>query len=285
MANKIIVVGSINVDIFNIKPKKKYKGAVCPRSELMDTFILPGGKGANQAAVSSWLGAKTYMLGVVGNDEMGSWVLGVLQSQGVDVSRVLKSKTKPTSIITIRDIKEKTRYFVSPGANTQLTKKYIDDNIDLIKKADLVLTQLETPLSVVKYLAKICNKLNIPIILNPDPKIKFDKKLFAQFQYITPNRNEMSKEEIDWMVQNTETKIIQTLGREGATWYKQDGTTKKYKAVKKKVFSTIGAGDTFSATLAYCLVNDMTLDKSIKQAIKNSSWSVGQLGAQKLPKK
>ena len=285
MANKILVVGSINVDIFNIKPKTKYKGAVCPNSTLKDIFVLPGGKGANQAAVASWLGAKTYMMGFVGNDEMGHWVLDVLKGQGVDVSRVIKSKKNPTSIITIENKNKKNKYLVSPGANIEMSKSYIDQNIDLIKRCDLVLTQLETPKKVVEHLANICNKLNIQIILNPDPKINFDKKFLSKFQYLTPNANEMNKKDIKWITKNTDTIVIQTIGRKGAIWYKKDGSKVKYKSTKEKVMSTIGAGDTFSGTLAYCLVNKMSLNNAIKKAIKNSAWSVRQLGAQKLPKR
>ena len=285
MANKILVIGSINVDIFNIKPKKSYKGAVCPNSELVDTFILPGGKGANQAAVASWLGAKTYMLGCVGDDEMGNWLLDILKSQGVDVSHVLKNQNIPTSIITIQHQEKHKKYLVSPGANTKITKKYIDDHVDLIRKCDLVLTQLETPKKVVDHIANICNKYNIPIVLNPDPKIEFDKKFFSKFQYLTPNKHEMNDKDIKWMLENTNTNIIQTVGQHGAIWHQKNGANIVFEPKKMKIVSTIGAGDTFSGTLAFGLVNNKPLTKCIKEAIKNSSWSVRQLGAQKLPKK
>ena len=285
MANKILVIGSINVDIFNMKPKKKYNEAVCPNSKLVDTFILPGGKGANQAAVASWLGAKTYMLGCVGNDEMGHWLLDVLKSQGVDVTHVIKTKNRPTSIVTIENQHKHKKYLVSPGANTTITKKYIDNHIDLIKKCDLVLTQLEIPKKIVNHIANICNKNNIPVVLNPDPKINFDKKFFSKFQYLTPNRHEMNKNDIKWMLDNTDTMIIQTVGQHGAIWHRKNKENMIFKPKKTKIISTIGAGDTFSGTLAFGLVNNKPLKECIKEATKNSSWSVRQLGAQKLPQK
>ena len=282
---KVVVFGSINVDIFYLNSQKENKNiAICPNSKQTQTYILPGGKGANQAAVLAWLGAKTYMVGVVGNDEMGNWLIDVLKSQNVDVSRIIKSKKHPTPIVSILDDNQYS-FWVSPGSNSQFSKKMVDKNIDLIKEADMVLVQLEIPLDVVDHLATLCAQFKTKIMLNPDPKISFDQDFFTKFDYITPNENEMSDSDIKWMVDNSSSIIIQTKGQHGAIWHQKKGNQKHYKALKYKIVSTIGAGDTFSATLAYYLINDYKIDEAITKAIKNSSWSIRQLGAQKLPKR
>ena len=282
---KIVVFGSINVDIFNLENEENNKKIfICPNSKKIKTIILPGGKGANQAAVTAWLGAKTYMIGCLGNDEMGLWLLNVLKSQNVDISRIKLSAKNPTPIITIQK-NEKYSFLVSAGTNIEITKKIVDDNIDLIKEADLVLTQLEIPFDVVNYLADVCIKYNKKIILNPDPKIPFNKQFFQKFNYITPNEKEMEIEDIKWIVNNTKSTVVQTSGKHGAIWYQKGNVQKKYKAKKYKLVSSIGAGDTFSGTFAYYIVNGFSIDQAIKKAIENSSWSIRQLGIQKLPKK
>ncbi len=282
---KVVVFGSINVDIFYLKKYKKNKNIIfCPNSKEINTFILPGGKGANQAAVLAWLGAKTHMVGIVGDDEMGDWLLDILKSQKINVSRIKKSQKNPTPIVSILD-DDKYSFWVSSGSNVEFNKKIIDDNVDLIKSADMVLVQLEIPINIVSYLADLCKKFNTKIMLNPDPKIKFNKEFFAKFDYITPNEDEMKEKDIQWMVDNTKSIIIQTKGKHGAIWHQKDNQKKHYKAKKYKVVSTIGAGDTFSATLSYYLIKDYTINDAIKKAIENSSWSIRQLGAQKLPKR
>ena len=63
-----------------------------------------------------------------------------------------------------------------------LEKKLLND--------DIVLTQLEIPIDVVKYLITICSKKNVKLILNPAPFQKLEDKYLEKVHTITPNITE-----------------------------------------------------------------------------------------------
>lgn len=61
-----------------------------------DALIVPGGSAANTLSGLAQLGIETKMLGKVGDDVHGNYIIEVLESQGVDVSGILKSQTLHT---------------------------------------------------------------------------------------------------------------------------------------------------------------------------------------------
>jgi ribokinase len=81
----VAVIGSLHLDIM-------IEGAPLPR--LDETVIGKswhfkcGGKGGNQAVAAARFGAKTAMVGRVGNDDFGQRLLGHLDQAGVDRLRV-----------------------------------------------------------------------------------------------------------------------------------------------------------------------------------------------------
>ena len=85
MACDVFVVGALHLDVIVNAPR-------LPR--LDETLIGDavdyafGGKGGNQAVSAARMGAKTAMAGRVGNDRFGEQILAVLQSSGVDHTRV-----------------------------------------------------------------------------------------------------------------------------------------------------------------------------------------------------
>ncbi|HZK72167.1 MAG TPA: PfkB family carbohydrate kinase, partial [Clostridia bacterium] len=62
------VLGSFNIDFILTTERNPYPGETINSSSLQ---IYPGGKGNNQAVALGKLGARTVMLGCVGNDEHG----------------------------------------------------------------------------------------------------------------------------------------------------------------------------------------------------------------------
>src|SRR5258708_24893727 len=67
--------------------------------------FLPGGKGSNQAIAAARLGAKTAMLGAVGNDVFGKTLRDVLVQNGVDASgvKVVRSGTTGVAVIQVAE--------------------------------------------------------------------------------------------------------------------------------------------------------------------------------------
>jgi len=90
---------------------------------LTDGFVLgAGGCATNTAACLSRLGRKVKVLGKVGDDFFGDFVLDDLRRLGTDVSGVLRSQTHPTSGTVILNVKGEDRRFVHCiGANADFS--------------------------------------------------------------------------------------------------------------------------------------------------------------------
>ena len=58
---------------------------------------------------------------------------------------------------------------VSSGANSKMKIEDVSFLENKLTNDDIVLTQLEIPTDVVKYLIDICSKKNVKLILNPAP--------------------------------------------------------------------------------------------------------------------
>ncbi len=90
---------------------------------LTDRFLLgAGGCASNTAACLSRLGRKVKVLGKVGTDLFGGFVLDDLRRLGVDCSSVVFSKTHPTSGTVIINVTgEDRRYLHCVGANADFS--------------------------------------------------------------------------------------------------------------------------------------------------------------------
>ena len=79
----LTVVGSVNVDVTAVTARLPSPGEAVAGGQLRREA---GGKGANQAAAASRLGAHVRMVGAVGDDGDGVWMRNELQDAGVDTS-------------------------------------------------------------------------------------------------------------------------------------------------------------------------------------------------------
>ncbi len=95
---------------------------------LLDRYLLcVGGCAANTAADLRRLGLTTRVLGKVGNDLFGQFVLQDLQRLGVETSFIRRSQTQPTSCTFILNVRgQDRRYIHCFGANADFSIGDID---------------------------------------------------------------------------------------------------------------------------------------------------------------
>lgn len=278
---KIVVVGSINVDMVFVSDKRPMAG----ETVLGKTFsLIPGGKGANQAVAAAKLGAESYMVGCVGLDSNGDFAMDNLRSVNVHTDFIDVIKNAPTGVANIIVSEGDNSIIVIAGANYEVTVETINKYKDIILSADLVLMQLEIPLETVEYTLELCAENNVKVLLNPAPAVELTSSMIENATYITPNELELKvilgkNCDTEAEMKKYPNKLIVTLGSKGVKYF--DGKEIRIiDSYKVDVVDTTGAGDTFCGAMAAALVRGDNLESAIKFANKAAAYSITKLGAQ-----
>ena len=287
---KIVVVGSLNMDLV-IEVDRIPKMGETIKGEEMSYLI--GGKGSNQAVAACRLGNEVRMIGCVGKDTFGDKILKHLKEEGVNVDGIKRDEATFTGIATIFKTKSDNSIVVIPGANDFCDKNLINKNIEAIKSADILITQLEIPMETVEYALKVAKENGVNTILNPAPAREISKDILGNADFITPNEtefeiisgktfknaNEFEEAMIAWQKENPSTRLVVTRGKDGSS-YVEDNNIKTMKTIKVDVVDTTGAGDTFNGALAHGVSHNLLMDEAVKFAGTAASLSVTKFGAQ-----
>lgn len=139
LAPRIAVVGSANIDLVARCERLPRRGETVTGAELRR---LPGGKGANQAVAAARLGASVRFIGCIGSDDL---VLGSLQAEGIDTSRVARGAGETGTALILLDAAGDNLIVVAPGANSQLAPGDV-----VVGDVDAVICQQEIPPDAVR---------------------------------------------------------------------------------------------------------------------------------------
>ncbi len=290
MAAKIVVVGSLNMDLVGCASRIPVVGETL----VGHTFLSePGGKGANQAYAAAKLGGRVSMLGRVGSDEFGRDMRSNLEKVGCDVSGLL---TVPGSsgiaLIFVADSGHNSIVIV-PGANDRFSPDDIDAAQTHLEGAALVLLQLENPLPTVLAAARAAHRAGARVVLDPAPARELPDELFELSDIITPNETEAAllaglppaslnpdqAVEIARKLQARHARtVIVKLGDQGCLLVNSEH--RLFPAPKVKAVDTTAAGDEFNAALAVALGEGLDLPSACKFANRAAALSVTRLGAQ-----
>ncbi len=289
MNQTVAVIGSLNYDImFNVKRLPKLGETMVAEGAV----IAPGGKGANQAVQAAKLGLKTYMLGAVGRDSMGDYLLGEAKRYGVDISHVKRSE-QMTGMAGVNVLEDGSVYAViNRGANYDLTKDDIDAMEELLNEASVVILQNEIPTEINEYVIDKAKESGTVILYNAAPDREVRKEYLEKCDIIIVNEVEASYylgKEIKTVSNavNEGLRIsnemgnqwIVTLGSQGSVIC-AGGRAEIVEPKKVHAVETTGAGDSYIGGLAYGLIHDMDLFEAARFATKCSAVTVCGMGAQ-----
>ncbi len=287
---KIVVIGSTNVDMI-------IKGDRIPKPG--ETVIggkfhkAAGGKGANQAVAAARAGGDVTFISCIGDDVFGQESLAGFKKEGIDVDKIKTDTDNSTGIAFILvDENGENSISVASGANNHLKESDIDSIKEIIQRSDLILLQLEIPISVVQTAIRIAYESNVKVILNPAPAQTLTDKLLSMVSVLTPNETETEiltgiKVENEQSAKNAAKilsdkgvgTVIITIGDKGVyVTSKEDFLTMPGYSVTP--VDTTAAGDTFNGAFAVYMAEGKGLKESIRFANAAGAISVTRLGAQ-----
>jgi len=134
LRNRVVSVGDIIVDIIIFSHTFPSIGS---DTEVSDLLIDQGGSAANFASAIASLGMKTSIIGKVGNDWFGRFLVSKLRRLGVDTSYVKFDKKINTGIaFTIVNSNNERTMLSYRGANVKLSPNEINE--ECIKNAKLL---------------------------------------------------------------------------------------------------------------------------------------------------
>ncbi|MBK5351588.1 ribokinase [Pseudomonas sp. TH41] len=290
MPAKVVVVGSINMDLVTRAPRLPRGGETL----IGESFAtVHGGKGANQAVAAARLGAQVSMVGCVGSDAYGEELRGALLAEQIDCQAVSIVEGSSGVALIVVDDNSQNAIVIVAGANGALTSEVIDRFDSVLQAADVMICQQEVPDATVGYALARGRALGKIVILNPAPASRpLPPDWYASIDYLIPNESEaaaLSGLPVD-SLETAETaatrligmgasKVIITLGAQGLL-FANGKNFEHFPAPTVKAVDTTAAGDTFVGGFAAALAAGESEAEAIRFGQIAAALSVTRAGAQ-----
>ena len=290
---KVVVQGSM---IFDLVTKAKVLPRVGQAVIGTGFGMFSGGKGANQAVQLARLGASVTMIGRIGCDFMGDFLLERHREEGINTGHITRDKETATSLCAIHvDEQGHNDIIVVPQANSRCSAADVEAAGVSIAEADLVLTQLETTTAAMEKIVELGVKYGKPVVLNPAPASKISSEVLKKVFLLTPNETEaeeisgVRQDEYDaeeWRKRAAAAmhdlgaeRVIITLGEAGC-YYSAKGEELFMPAFRIKPEDSTASGDAFNGALCFALARGKTVEEAIRWGNAAGALAASRFGSQ-----
>lgn len=286
----IVVIGSTNVDFLIKSDRLPDFGETVTGGNFFQNF---GGKGANQAVGAARAGGQVTFVTCLGEDLYAEELLRSFRKDGIDTRFVSKDPSAATGSALIMLDKDGNNYLsVASGANYKLSPGHIDQALDAIEKADMIVMQMEIPFETTAYVFEQARKFGKKVLFNLAPARPFDVSVLRHTHAFVVNEVEASMvtglkvetdEEIiaaaEKLLAHGPSLVIITLGARGS--YIASAEYRQFiPAFRVKAVDTTAAGDVYCGSLAVAFTEGKSLPEAVRFAGAASALSVTRLGAQ-----
>jgi len=308
MAGRVIVVGSVNVDLVVVAPRLPGPGETVTGGDVARHH---GGKGGNQAVAAVRLGAAVAFVGAVGEDDFGAAARAALAAEGINVTH-LAVAARPTGVaLIVVDARAENLIAVAPGANASPTVASVTAALEALAvgSGDVVLACREIPPDAVRAALAAARAAGAAAILNPAPADGLDAATIALADVLTPNEAELAllaaavdadaaaaaralaptgpgaAADVEASARRLlaggpgSRAVVVTLGAAGALVVPADGPAARIPAMRVAPVDTTGAGDAFNGALAVGLAAGLPLAEAARRAVAAAGLSTTRSGA------
>lgn len=299
-AGRVVVFGSLNADLTVRVKRFPEPGETLSGSELV---TAPGGKSSNQAVAAATLGAAVRLIGAVGDDANGAFLLEQASTSGVDIAGVTRDPDHATgSAMIVVDAAGENTIIVSPGANGALSADSL--TAEQFDGADIVCLCLEVPVDAVQAAAEHAQTIGAKVLLNLSPYADVPDSLLGHVDVLLVNKTEAelvlgrgdghSDVADDWdaalrgFVDLGIHRVVVTLGADGAVVLDADTSedgghaarVTRIDSPKVEAVDTTGCGDAFTGALAHGMAKGASLVDASTHAAEAGAMAATREGAQ-----
>lgn len=255
----VLVCGSLHYDIVVDAPRLPMVDETLAGKSWQPVF---GGKGRNQAVAAARLGARTALIGRIGDDGFGHAIKEDLVRSGVDSHFVTVAPGRETGMsVAIVDPNGEYGAVIVSAANQALAPDTVTRAVADIGQVAVAVIQNEIPTDANLALLKACRETDTRTIWNAAPTRKSANDLLSLVDVLVVNRLEAammtgSTIETEADIQSTaralaggDRSIVVTLGADGVLLF-DEADAVRLPGHKVDVASTHGAGDAFVGALA-----------------------------------
>lgn len=294
---RVLVVGDLMLDeyLFGISDRISPEAPI-PVVEVNRAVYVPGGAG-NAASNIRSLGAEAFLVGLIGQDENGKKLIGILKEKGIDANGVFLAPDRPTTLKSrivckdqhvVRVDKEKRDFILQESENQILDKiRQLIGSVDTVILSDYE-KGVVTP-SLAQGIIETARHAGKRVLVDTKGgNIGKYRNCFA----VVPNFEELEKslktkiESLEALPQamamllahlNSEAVFV-TLGERGMAFLNRIGEYFRTSAADVSLVDISGAGDTAIAVFALALASGA----SPKQAMFISTYAcsvvIGKVG-------
>jgi len=285
----VVCVASWNADLVSRVSRPIARGETL----LAHSFdISPGGKGSNAAVACARQGARTALIARIGSDEFARMGLALWQREGIATMHVEQADGERSGVAQILVYDDGDNSIaVAPGAGAGLGERQVEAARVTIAGCRVVMASCEVPLEATLAAFRIARAAGATTLLNPAPARRLPAELLAVTDLLTPNEHELrviaglpadapldaaARAMIDSGVQA----VVVTLGAAGCHLWDGPGPALEVPGFRMDaVVDTVGAGDTFTGTLAAAIARGASIEHAVRRANAAAALSVTGRGA------
>lgn len=311
----VVVVGSINADIMIEIERLPQRGETIAARCGTSGRMVPGGKGANQAAACARLGFDTSLICQFGSDAHAPVLQQALDDCNVSYDLASTVSCPSGQAYVMVEPNGENSIIIVSGANGQwpstITINTTGNSTDecfltverekAIQNAAVVLLQREIPDEINLLVAKTAQKANVPVFLDLggfDTPVMEEVLPFVSF--LCPNETELTRliaSEVEMTVNDIPTaiqaskyvytkyptfqgRLLITLGAHGAIVIDAKQELYQQSAFSvSNVVDTTGAGDCFRGVFAAMYSDGKTIPQALEFASAASALCIQTSGA------
>lgn len=271
---------------------------VCFGEVLWDVFANEkkiGGAPLNVALRLQSFGNAISVISAVGQDKDGQGILNYLNDSNIDTALIQEIANQPTSLVNVHLDESGSAYYTIEMPCAWDFVEFNNDILNVVKLCDAfvfgsLVSRMPTSYQTLNQILNYASFKVFDVNLRPPHYttdkllsfmqkadiIKFNDEELLELSYKLDSGTDSLIENIEFIAQRTNTQqICVTLGSEGAVLY-INGIIYRSRGYKVKVEDTVGAGDSFLATLV-----DGLLKKESPQDVLEKACTIGALVASK----